>query len=104
MTGALLGRETICLETALRKHGEQFLTCTQISALPPTTTLGGRGEDSSFIETEAQGATELLSGEAQALENFKQQLSDLFSQLIFSRGLGDRLRGGRYPYFKYEEN
>lgn len=71
---------------------------------PPTTTLGGRGEDPDFTETEAPGATELLNGEAQAFGHFKQQLSDPFSYLIFSRGLRAEQRSGCYPYFKYEEN
>lgn len=38
-------------------------------------------------ETETPGDTELVSGEAQALENVKLQPSDMFSHLIFSRGL-----------------
>lgn len=54
--------------------------------LPPPPTLGGRDEDPDFTETENLRATELVSGEAQAFENFKQQLSVLFSHLIFSRG------------------
>lgn len=54
--------------------------------LPPPPTLEGRDEDPDFTETENLRATELVSGEAQAFENFKQQLSVLFSHLIFSRG------------------
>lgn len=50
-----------------------------------TTPPARQHEGPSFIgkETEAQEATELVSVEAQAFENCKQQLSDLFTLLIF---------------------
>lgn len=39
--------------------------------LSPPPTLGGRDEDPDFTDTETPGAAELVSGEAQAFENFK---------------------------------
>lgn len=67
---------------SLTEHSQRLTPQT----LSPPPTLAGRDEDPDFTETETPEATELISGEAQAFENFKQQLSVLFSHLIFSRG------------------
>lgn len=65
-------------DSGCRLEDQAGLTA-QTWSLPPTT-LGGRAEDpdSTGREPEAQGATGLVSGEVQAFENCKQQLSDRF--------------------------